>query len=891
MFSGITRVPEKRKSESSCNPARTSGFPTRKFAARRFSSRLTLIAVAFAALLVAALTDTVGARADNNTFDLLGPRIEMKVSRNGKSLPISEVANLQPGDRLWLHPDFPDDQSARYLLIVAFLRGATNPPPESWFIKAETWSKPVREEGIVVTVPQEAQQAILFLAPETGGDFSSLRSAVRSRPGVFVRASQDLNQASLDRSRLEKYLADVKAINEADPKALKDHSILLARTLGIRVDEACFAKPLEEQSSCLTRNTENLVLDDGHSQSMVTALASGPNSDLVGAVSATSLAGGGFYSAYVGAVVDLARVLGNLHTASYVYIPALALPKKEEMNLKLNNPPSFRKPMSVIVVGLPTVEAAQLPPLRAVNAEGVFCLQKSSLVLPVEGAPLVFSSDIAHDFFFYVPGKDGQEIKLPARADASSGGVLVDTHSVEGLSLDGQVTGTLRGAWGFEPYEGPNFHLRTARSSTWTVPASEQSALIVGREDALHVQSDSAVCVDDIKIHDANGKEIKTTWKATKPDELELKVALKDQSAGAMRVQFRQFGLSKPDDLTVQAYSEAAHLDGFTINAGDQQGVLKGTRLDEVDHFDLNGVHFVPAKLTRSNEKDELHLAAAQPDPGALKPDQTVVAKVALKDGRVLDLQTKVNPARPKLALVSKNIQPGDTPSSITLGSQSELPLDGQISFLLKSEVPARFPRSERIEVATADESFATILNVSDGSLVMRDAETLYATINPRKSFGPSAFGPLQFRPIQDDGTKGDWQPLATLVRVPALKEIRCPESADKPCQLTGNNLFLIDSVASDQQFTHNAPVPTDFIDSTLSVPHPGDTGLFIKLRDDPSSVNTVTLPVAKLLEPPSTGSSSPAPSAEPATSSPSEPAPSAPQPPSEPVPAPQSQK
>ena len=127
----------------------------------------------------------------------------------------------------------------------------------------------------------------------------------------------------------------------------------------------------------------------------------------------------------------------------------------------------------------------------------------------------------------------------------------------------------------------------------------------------------------------------------------------------------------------------------------------------------------------------------------------------------------------------------------------------------------------------------------------MRDAETLYATINPKKAFGPSAFGPLQFRPIQDDGTKGDWQPLATLVRVPVLKEIHCPDSADQPCRLTGSNLFLIDSVASDQQFAHNAPVPTDFIDSTLNVPHPGDGGLFIKLRDDPSSVNTVTLPVA----------------------------------------------
>lgn len=831
MVVGRMSAPEKRSSESRTKSVRANGW---RGCVTRLATAATLL-----------LTIVGSARADNNNFDLLGPRIEMKVSRNGKSLPISQVANLQPGDRLWLHPDFPDDQSARYLLIVAFLRGATNPPPENWFTKAETWTKAVKEEGIVVTVPADAQQAILFLAPETGGDFGTLRNAVRSRPGVFVRAGQDLNQASLDRTRLEKYLADVRAINDADPKALKEHSMLLARTLGIRVDEACFAKPLEEQSACLTKNTDNLVLDDGHSQSMVTALASGPSSDLVGAVSATSLAGGGFYSAYVGAVVDLARVLGSLHTAQYVYIPSLALPKKEQMNLKLNNPPSFRKPMSVIVVGLPSVEAAQLPPLRAVNADSVFCLQKSSLVLPVEGAPLIFSSDIGHDLALYVPGKDGKDIKLPAKADPSSGGLLIDTHIAEGLSLDGQVTGTIRGAWGFEKYEGPNFRLRTSRSAPWTLATTDQSALIVGREDTLHLQSDSAVCVDDIKIRDAQGKEIKTTWKLTKPDEIEVKVALKDQSAGAMRAQFRQYGLAKADDVSLQAYSEAAHLDGFTINAGDKQGVLKGTRLDEVDHFELNGVHFVPAKLTRSNEKDELHLAS-QANTDGLKPDQTVVAKVALKDGRVLDLPTKVEPARPKLTLVSKNIQPGDTPTAITLGSQNELSLDGQISFLLKSEVPSRFPRSERIEVATADESFATILSISDGTLVMRDAQTLYATINPKKVFGPSAFGPLQFRPIQDDGTKGDWQPLATLVRVPVLKEIHCPDSADQPCRLSGNNLFLIDSVASDQQFAHNAPVPTDFIDSTLNVPHPGDGGLFIKLRDDPSSVNTVTLTVVK---------------------------------------------
>src|ERR1700737_4878732 len=195
-----------------------------------------LLAGASTALL-ALLWSATSARADDAAFDLIGPRVEMKVTRGGKPLPISEVPNLQPGDRLWIHPDFPEDQSARFLLIVAFLRGSTNPPPENWFTRAESWNKQVRQEGIVVTVPQDAQQALLFLAPETGGDFATLRNTVRGRPGVFVRASQDLNQASLDRSRLEKYLADIKAISDADPQALREHSFLMARTLGIRLEQ------------------------------------------------------------------------------------------------------------------------------------------------------------------------------------------------------------------------------------------------------------------------------------------------------------------------------------------------------------------------------------------------------------------------------------------------------------------------------------------------------------------------------------------------------------------------------------------------------------------------------------------------------------------------------
>jgi hypothetical protein len=96
--------------------------------------------------------------------------------------------------------------------------GIDQPAPSSWFFRCETWKRKCAEEGLTVTVPQDAQQVLVFLAPQTGGDFKTLIEAVRGRPGAFVRTSQDLNQGTLDRSRLEDYLVAIREQrSEAQP--------------------------------------------------------------------------------------------------------------------------------------------------------------------------------------------------------------------------------------------------------------------------------------------------------------------------------------------------------------------------------------------------------------------------------------------------------------------------------------------------------------------------------------------------------------------------------------------------------------------------------------------------------------------------------------------------
>ena len=795
----------------------------------------------------------VPAVADSAAFDLPGPKVEVRVTRGDKELPIAKVPNLQVGDRLWVHPAFPQNQSAHYLLIVSFLRGTTNPPPENWFTKLECWNKHVRQEGAIITVPKGAEQALIFLAPETGGDFSTLRSNVRGRPGAFVRASQDLDRAGLDRSRLDAYLAAVKQVSDADPAQLKQQSTLLARSLSVKLKSDCFEKPTDEQASCLTQNSNSLVLDDPHSQSMVAELTSGASVDLIGQLSATPWAGAGFYSPYVGAVVDVAHLLTTFRSADYQYIPALAVPKQDELNLLLNAAPSFQKPKSVLVIALPAVEPAQLPPLRAVDAKGVYCASNPSLVLPVEGAPLVFSTALGHDWLLHVASKSGSPLDLPVKPDPARGGFLIDQHALGKpaaaalAKLPEEVSGTLRGAWGFEALEGPTFRLRTSHTAAWTVLPADESALIVGRDDTLHLKSDAAVCVDSVSVTGVEDKTIKATHKVVAPGELQVTLALKDAAPGPLAMEIKQFGLPSADKVALHSYAEAGHLESFHIDAGDRQGVLKGTRLDEVAGLELNGIAFAPAGLTRVGSQDQLQMSApASADVSALHADEALTANVKLKDGRTLKLAATIAVPRPEVTLINKNIegQAPPTASPIQLASDDELPVNARLSFSLKSRVPETFPRDEQIEVATQDGSVHAMLSVANGGLMLQDSQTVLATLDPHKDLGPSAFGPLRFRAVAADGAKGDWQPLLTLVRLPSVQELRCPQDADQQCTLQGSGLYLLDAVSNDPKFQQSTPVPDGFAGSQLSVPHPAGPSLYVKLRDDPSAVNRLELPV-----------------------------------------------
>src|SRR5215469_4398303 len=791
-------------------------------------------------LLLWVLCLSVPLSADGPAFDLTGPKVEVHVKRGDVTLPISPTPNLMPGDRLWIHPDLPSSQSTHFVLVVAFLRGATNPPPLDWFTRVETWTHEARDEGIFVTVPQEAQQALVFLAPETGGDFTTLRKAVHDRPGAFVRATQDLQAASWDRMRLESYLAQVRETSQTDPKTLKERAELSARSLGIRLDQQCFDKPTDQQAPCLTQHTDGMVLDDTNAQSLVAQLASGTTADLMNQLSYSSMGGAGMYSAYVGAIVDTAKILSSLHTAHFQYIPALALPSSDTLNLRLSVPPSFRDPKSVVVVALPPVGPSKAPPLHPVNPADAQCVQKPGLVLTAEGAPLLFGTSLAHDLHLHVDTSRGA-FDMPLTADPAKGG-LVPTDAVPDLP-PGELTGVVRGKWGFDDWEGPSFRLQSPGPGKWVVAPDDESALIVGREDTLHIQGESTLCVS--KVNAAGAKPVSLKWKSAKSDALDVSISMKEATPGPITLEIHQYGVVEPNSVSLHAYAEAASLDRLSLSAGDKIATLKGTRLDEVAKASFGDIAWKPADLTRVQDFDQLTLKTDGAT-SSLDTGSRYTAHVWLRDGRELKVPVYVDKPRPQVTLLSKGTQDDGTATlaAVRLGSPNDLPLNSKLVFFLKSVVPQNFPCNQDVEVAAEDGSFKTTLSLSDGSLMLEDSRTALGTVEPLTRFGASAFGPLRARAVSADGVPGDWMNLGTLERLPGFKELRCPRSAAKPCTLSGSNLFLVESVAASQDFGNPTEVPPDFTGSQLTVPHPVNGTLYIKLRDDPETVQSLTLPV-----------------------------------------------
>uniref|UniRef100_UPI0025E8BA38 hypothetical protein n=2 Tax=unclassified Sphingomonas TaxID=196159 RepID=UPI0025E8BA38 len=555
---------------------------------------------------LALLLTAMSVQAAPSSFDLVGPRLSVAVTRDGSTLPLEWVPNLAEGDRVAIKLDLPAGQSDRFRLVAAFLRGAVDRPPDAWF--HDTVSGKTKGGDLSLVVPKGAQQLVLFVLPERGAGRNAIVSAVRKQPGTFVRAVQDLNQAALDRARLDTFLDLLFRIGRQDPDSVNAASQVLTRSLAIKLKTECLQQPPELQAACLTGDRETLLFADTHSSALADTLTGAPV-DLAFQLSATPQGGYGSYSSYIGVVRDILRLFGAFQSSQLRFVPALARMGDGRLTLLLNTPLSFAKPASVMVVGLPAIEAAKPPPLQAAAGVPLLCAAPDT-VLPVEGAPLVYATRYAHDMVLRVAPDGAAGFDLPVHADARRGGFVLD-RALPDRSAGATIDARIAGRWGFTPFDGPRFKLSDPRVNRWT--AAPRASLVVGRSNAVTLTGEGAGCIDGITMQRGDAAAQAVSWKQDDANTIVVDVPLDKATPGTVTLTVTARAPAPPVSIVLPALQEVGRIDGVAYAAGDESAVLTGSRLDQVREVRAGKATWRPGALTRAAGADRLTLLPVDP--------------------------------------------------------------------------------------------------------------------------------------------------------------------------------------------------------------------------------------------------------------------------------------
>jgi hypothetical protein len=314
----------------------------------------------------------------------------------------------------------------------------------------------------------------------------------------------------------------------------------------------------------------------------------------------------------------------------------------------------------VIVIALPAVQAAKPPPLKPHDADEVACLKNPKMTMQIEGAPLVFSTALAHHLVLHL-NRTGAPIDLPLQANAFEGGLVlaseperklmndamarvndaVKPEGKVGAATDLTITGTVEGFWGFDHFVGPTLTLQQVEGKDWKIVGDTQ--LLAGKDNKMTLKGDGAACVEHIALSPAAGtkdaKDMDVKYEPAKgdggklqKDTLALDVSLKSVEPGGYSLGIKQYGDENQERVPLTAYNAEIKLDAVAIHAGDKTAVLKGKGLGSVMSVEMDGQTFLPSGGS-DDAKVQLEAKAA------VTPKDGDEAKAKLKDGRVLTVK------------------------------------------------------------------------------------------------------------------------------------------------------------------------------------------------------------------------------------------------------------
>jgi hypothetical protein len=485
-----------------------------------------VLVCALAASLVLAAAKPSSKTSNPHRFSILGASVEIRIVRDGTTLPATLVPSLRKGDTIEL--SFPRgvqySRSPRWHLIVAdmyrnYLEHApTFPIPDADLSRA----KP----GAVWRVTDNGKATpLVFLVPEDGSrhgrGIPDARAAIEdlTNRALLARTAELSAGAQAKASTMDEFL---RSLAQIQPGELPDgRARVAAATQSLfgydLADAACFAPDAAQstQYAC----TAQAALQGYDSEAHPNAVAA------VGAQLSVNTA---TYGMLIGALYQL--LARRRVAAHYLFIPGALKPGHANTDVYVDQPLSYdataAKPSSIVYFNVTPASPPKSVPSYGAPPSLAVCVDSSTLAIdvPFTGLPVYFRS---HEIAVHAAGGS---FSLPASYDPLLGYRATLSAAQLAMLHDGgeaRVTST----WGFSRFTSPAVHLIEPRAATWTLDP-ENAPVVSGERNAELAFTDGGAgmgsCVASVDVTDAVGRALPVSSIARAADRVSVTLDARD---------------------------------------------------------------------------------------------------------------------------------------------------------------------------------------------------------------------------------------------------------------------------------------------------------------------------------------------------------------------------
>lgn len=224
-------------------------------------------------------------------------------------------------------------------------------------------------------------------------------------------------------------------------------------------------------------------------------------------------------------------------------------------------------------------------------------------------------------------------------------------------------------------------------------------------------------------------------------------------------------------------------------------------------------------------------------------PVKITIAGPSGTPSRTLDV-TIPKPGDPQLRLIAIDVERSrsqDHNLTINLASHQWIDSEALVRLSVGTDRKHHFTAGSKVEFEAGLDGTDKLLAATD-AVTLLDPSSAIISFEPARLLGSGAFGRLRMR-TRLDGRDSAWLDIGTLVRTPRLTSLSCPPAVSQPCQLNGEQLYLLDAVSGDPAFSAATRVAFATLATSLMVSRPTADRLFLRLHDAPDADAAVDLP------------------------------------------------